>query len=347
MNLFSHLEIPKYIAIGDIHGEFKRLFHLIKNNVVDKCNIPIEKVVDEETFNLLQPHLDNHNCNSIDYLSDIGYKRHINIQLNDSIIIVAGDCGFGFEKEEYYHQIFNKYHTLLEKNNIYLYFVRGNHDDPSYFTERKIDYERIKTVPDYSIIQTMQNNILCVGGAISIDRSWRKQEEARLNKYKKMHLKRRYWDNEKPIFSQELIDGIMANNIQITDVISHTAPQFFYPDTKSSLSYWAKIDKHLHKDVTEERTTLTRLWNYLNEKNIILKSWVYGHFHYRYCDLIDKIVCLGLDDAFQFIDVNQYAQEFAQKATKNITFPFASMVSNLSSNVTIPPPIEPIEPLEF
>jgi predicted phosphodiesterase len=304
MNLFSHLNIQKYIAIGDIHGEFKRLFHIIKNNVVDKCNLPTEKVLDEETFKFLQPHLENLDYHDKDSLSDVGYKTRNIPQLNDSVIIIAGDCGFGFEKEEYYYQIFNKFHQLLIKNNIYIYFVRGNHDDPSYFIERKINYEHIKSVPDYSIIQTAQNNILCVGGAISVDRIWRKQEECRLNKYKKIHLKRRYWEDEKPFFSQELVDEIMANNIKITDVITHTSPQHAFPDVKPSLSHWAKRDKQLNDDVIQERTALTNLFNYLTQKGNNIKSWVYGHFHMSYSEIIDKVLYIALDDTFQFKNIN-------------------------------------------
>ena len=31
------------------------------------------------------------------------------LELNDTTIIVAGDCGFGFEKPEYYTQTYNKF----------------------------------------------------------------------------------------------------------------------------------------------------------------------------------------------------------------------------------------------
>lgn len=33
------------------------------------------------------------------------FKLCIQYQLTDSLLIVAGDCGFGFEKKEYYEQM--------------------------------------------------------------------------------------------------------------------------------------------------------------------------------------------------------------------------------------------------
>ena len=33
------------------------------------------------------------------------FKLCIQYQLTDTLLIVAGDCGFGFEKKEYYEQI--------------------------------------------------------------------------------------------------------------------------------------------------------------------------------------------------------------------------------------------------
>ena len=65
----------------------------------------------------------------------------------------------------------------LAKNNICLALFRGNHDAPAVF---KIDNPwrlsieeacpHIKIIPDYSILNTVDGNILVVGGARSIDK---------------------------------------------------------------------------------------------------------------------------------------------------------------------------------
>ena len=60
--------------------------------------------------------------------------------LNNCIIIVAGDSGFGFYSYDYYDKEMTELNMTLLENNIKVYFVRGNHDDPSYFEETKIKF---------------------------------------------------------------------------------------------------------------------------------------------------------------------------------------------------------------
>lgn len=88
------------------------------------------------------------------------YKLCIQYQLTDTLLIVAGDCGFGFEKPGYYENVFKRNSARLSKANNWIVMVRGNHDDPSYFNKEKIKHERCRTIPDYSIIQACGHNIL-------------------------------------------------------------------------------------------------------------------------------------------------------------------------------------------
>ena len=76
-------------------------------------------------------------------------------QMTDTLLIVAGDCGFGFDKPAYYEQVYNKDAGLLRKANNWIVFVRGNHDNPAYFNEERIAYKRWRTVPDYSVIPAL------------------------------------------------------------------------------------------------------------------------------------------------------------------------------------------------
>ena len=80
-------------------------------------------------------------------------KANMQYSLKNTIIIVCGDCGFGFYKENHYKTIISKIHKKLKKNNNYLIFLRGNHDNPAYFQDNWI-FSNIKLVSDYSIIST-------------------------------------------------------------------------------------------------------------------------------------------------------------------------------------------------
>lgn len=98
--------------------------------------------------------------------NQLGFKLCIQYQLTDTLLIVAGDCGFGFEKKENYEQNAKR----MNKANNWIVFVRGNHDNPAYFDGSMFNFKRFIAVPDFSILQACNHTILCVGGAISFDR---------------------------------------------------------------------------------------------------------------------------------------------------------------------------------
>ncbi len=69
----------------------------------------------------------------------------------------------------------------MNQANNWIVFVRGNHDNPAYFEGTTFSYKRFIAVPDYTILQACNHSILCVGGAISIDRiyhinEWNKRQ---------------------------------------------------------------------------------------------------------------------------------------------------------------------------
>ena len=89
-------------------------------------------------------------------------------------VVVCGD--------NYYTTLYNRLAGRLCKANNWVVFVRGNHDDPSYFNEEKVNYERFRCVPDYSVINVCGRNVLCVGGAVSIDRKYRRTANLKLER---------------------------------------------------------------------------------------------------------------------------------------------------------------------
>ena len=112
------------------------------------------------------------------------YEMCVRYGMHDTLVIVAGDCGFGFEKPGAYDQVFRRIEKRLAQNNCWIAMVRGNHDDPAYFAtdtagHTAVEHKRWRTVPDYAVIQSCGRTVLCVGGAISVDRQIRKQEMAR------------------------------------------------------------------------------------------------------------------------------------------------------------------------
>lgn len=198
-------------------------------------------------------------------------------KITDAVIIVAGDCGFGFEKEQYYINEYNRIKTVLINQNVHIVFVRGNHDNKLFFTNEIINYPNFTAIPDYSILTITtenndQKNILCIGGAISIDRLHRIENDR--NKKNKT-----YWDDEKPVFSPEILDEIKNDKILIDVVVTHTSPNFAPLVDKIGIESWGKYDKELYNDIDEERLIITEIYNHLIKHNNPVKVWCYGHFH--------------------------------------------------------------------
>ena len=218
------------------------------------------------------------------------YKMCIQYGLTDTLLIVAGDCGFGFEKLGYYENIFRHNSARLAKSNNWIAMVRGNHDDTAYFNEERISHLRFRTIPDYSIVQACGNSILCVGGAVSIDRSFRKEYDSR----NKASNTVSYWTDEMPVFDEMKLNKI-DKQFRIDTVITHTAPSFCELISKSGLSDWAARDAELMADCEKERNTMDRLFEHLKTAGHPMSHWYYGHFHQSWNAEVDGVLFSMLD----------------------------------------------------
>ena len=218
------------------------------------------------------------------------YKICIQYEMADTLLIVAGDCGFGFEKPGYYENIFRQNSARLAKCNNWIAMVRSNHDDPAYFNEERISHQRFRTIPDYSVVQACEHNILCVGGAVSIDRSFRKEHDSRNHSSGAAS----YWPKEMPVFDESKLTEIDIQ-FKIDTVITHTAPSFCELLSKAGLSEWAAHDTELLTDCENERLTMDRLFEHLKTAGHPLSHWYYGHFHQSWNSEIDGVLFSMLD----------------------------------------------------
>lgn len=215
--------------------------------------------------------------------------------LKNTHIIVAGDCGFGFSTFKNDIKQLEYSNKNLKKLNNHIYFIRGNHDMPAYFmnnpqkffdsvynypgkfglnelmniedVEKIIDiknsFSNIQFVEDYTILNIEEKNILCIGGAVSVDRSNGKRK-----------IDSNYWIDEVVICDENVID----NSYNIMHIISHTAPNFVYPFGTVGIDDYLSVDLRLRTDLELERSLLTEIFHRLKKNNNI-ESWIYGHFH--------------------------------------------------------------------
>ena len=229
------------------------------------------------------------------------FKLCVQYGCRDTLLIVAGDCGFGFEKYGYYETVYNQVADRLLKAHNWVAFVRGNHDDPSYFSEEKVSFERWRCVPDYSIIHTAGHNILCVGGATSIDRYDRKEENAR--RRGRGHLQTAvWWPDEAPVYDEDAIDFI-PDETPIDTVVTHSAPSFCELQNKLGLKSWAVMDPALIWDTDKERQTMDSIFNHLRNQEHPIGRWYYGHFHKSWSGWREGVM-------FSMLDIMEFKEIF-------------------------------------
>lgn len=246
-------------------------------------------------------------CDSIFLLGDVHGRYDIlfnsinNGYFINSIIISVGDFGVGFKGDN--NKNLNKINLRLGKCNSKLFIVRGNHDNPAWFkhiTDKKLKipkYKNITFVEDYTILNVVdvnfkKLNILCVGGAFSIDRS------SRTNNID-------WWEDEIFVYDKNKIDEI-KNTVDCVDIIcSHAVPQFAYPQIfGNKVIPWLSVDSKLKEDLTVERFWVNQL--YADFKDFGLKRWYYGHYHDTYLEIIDDV-------RFKLLNINELEECRIQK----------------------------------
>ena len=70
-------------------------------------------------------------------------------------LIQVGDFGVGFYPLDQEYNSLNKINSYLVKNNNFLYVIRGNHDNPKYFTESPFQLSNIQFLNDFEDWATM------------------------------------------------------------------------------------------------------------------------------------------------------------------------------------------------
>lgn len=240
-----------------------------------------------------------------------------NNNIKDTALIVCGDVGLGFYKPQYYRLKFEAINKFCKENNCRLLFIRGNHDDPEYFNGDNVDksssvtFDYVHAVSDYSCIQVWKENeivhtILCVGGGVSIDRTWRIRDYvvncaayARHANITLVEAQNRllptHWDNELPVFDDVLLSEITYSGMKVDIVCTHTCPSFVGFKDKEGVKEWLKHDVNLEKDMDAEREAMDLLYNKLKQDGHPIEKWIFGHFHKHMSEEYEGVKFVMLD----------------------------------------------------
>lgn len=239
-------------------------------------------------------------CGDIHNKWGVLHDEIIQKDISDAFMIHVGDGGFGFFPRRTMNIHLSKQNELLRKRDIILYNVRGNHDNPNWFLpkpkmvqffqseDRKVphwlksdyyylaeymsptayveaitSYSNIKFVEDYTVLELLDHRILCIGGAISVDRVMRVEGKD-------------YFKNESVVY----LPNKLREMKNIDTVVTHTAPIFLPPYNIGGtiVANFTARDPMLAKDLVKEREILAKMFDDLSVNNHI-KYWIYGHFH--------------------------------------------------------------------
>lgn len=196
--------------------------------------------------------------------------------LKDSAILVLGDFGVGFDNSM--PHLYEWSRNRLEKSNNVIYAIRGNHDDPEYFTdEEKYSYPRLRYLEDHKLYNICGRSIYTIGGAGSTDVSYRLETNQKLASRGKD--RRIWWENEYVVQKRE---GL-PNKADI--IVSHTAPLSFLP----VITKFPETPLWQYEKILEERKYLDYVLG-----NVNAKYWMYGHFHSHYSGSFGNLLYRGL-----------------------------------------------------
>ena len=199
-------------------------------------------------------------------------RNSVNRGISCADILVVGDFGAGFGRPKSMDVAYSRVCASLEKNDICIYTIRGNHDNTAFF-DGLHDFEWLHFLPDHRIVELCGKRIYPIGGAVSADIDF---VDPLIRKSRRMindtlirmgSSKRIWWLDEAPV-------PIVESFPTAVDVVaSHEAPLSFAPPLVRA-DYvrdetWLKIvesRKYLDYVLSQVKPTL----------------WFYGHYHCHY-----------------------------------------------------------------
>lgn len=199
----------------------------------------------------------------------VSSKLDENMATENSVYVLCGGCGLSKETNPRFMDELNGLELMLESIDSYLHIIRGCEDNPSFFKANSLPFKRVIPIEDYSVIKVDGASALCVGGGISLNKSWKlshKESSA-------------YYEDEALTFNADEMERAIKE-LGETNYVITTVPPSFVDATTNDLKNisWLKNDKNLLKDVIEERCNADKVYSYLFRNNISVIEWVYKPF---------------------------------------------------------------------
>lgn len=218
-------------------------------------------------------------------------------KLENSNLIHVGDLGLGFQDITRDIKNLETLDEMLQETNNHLYAIRGNHDNPIFWDKSKglrlPKFHNLHLQDDYTAQIIESKTILFVGGAISIDRSIRRDEHPPT-----------WWEDEVFKFDRAKTIKLFQQYGRFDIIVTHSAPSFAYPqnDYVDIVNHYCDIERvhgqDLRRELRLERGDISEFYEELKSLGVKPTHWLYGHFHSTKNQKIEGI-------QFKLLNVNE------------------------------------------
>lgn len=191
--------------------------------------------------------------------------------LENTDIVVLGDFG---TLDKSWKNDYSRLQKKLEKRKLHIWALRGNHDNPEFFTG-DINLPGLTFMKDGQVYEISGVSCLILGGACSTDITWRQEYQEKNPKKPKI-----WWEEEDIIrFSLKDLPG------RVDLILSHEAPLSFDPVS----TRFPETPSWQYEKILESRRYLDKIL-----ENITCDYWFYGHYHRHITGSFGKILYKGL-----------------------------------------------------
>ncbi len=234
---------------------------------------------------------------AFDFLKSQIEKFKLGNEEEITYLIQLGDFGIGFRPKSDQDTLYSL-NKFLKLRNIIMYVIRGNHDCPDFFKGNHI-YSNLQLLPDYTTLFINDKKYLFVGGAISIDRKLRLSDMQHAASYgSKVES---YWYDEIFVLDEEKLKDISGIDI----VITHTAPEYCFPDNRLGypdiVKQFVSSDPNLYFDLIKERQDMSKMFEILSKNGNKIKDVFHGHFHCKNTNTIGETT-------YHLLDINEFKE---------------------------------------
>ena len=193
-------------------------------------------------------------------------KMEVVLEGNTGVNFVQlGDFGLGFEQPVRDWNTLNPINELLKQSDSMLYVIRGNHDNPAFWDSGcGFHFSNISFMPDDYIREIEGKICYFAGGAVSIDRSRRRQGID-------------YWCGEEYTPDPVLYLGNNKVDILFTHDVYHPCSPYSIQNSEA-VKYFVPMDEHLVEDLERSQSVIQKLYNDIIKTNPTF-VWYHGHYH--------------------------------------------------------------------